>query len=317
MDLLAYFENWENEDRGFGMVYVWDVGSETRPLIACWDRIKVDAVCVSSVSMRVGIMSVEPIANSKISIFEIPGKTILCEFYFGPYDDFDHHFTCNLVCDKVAAARRNTAVAFDVCSIQPLYEFAGANEMAFSHDNRFVYVKYDFRVAQCDVLSGQELRTFNDTMKQTCLSCFQQNLTGTRLTWLKVAANRAVHGSLQYDMVILDTISGQIINTWCNGFGWTAGFCDDEMVVAVDEDCVQLYSIETAELTPTLVNKRSVAVAGVTSGIITAFNFTYGCIHATDLTTGVELYSFRLPNPDRPCIFQDLRLSVNNTVVLM
>jgi hypothetical protein len=318
MDLLAYFENWEGQGRGLGMVCVWDLSSETRPLIAHWDVVKVDDIWVSSLSMLVGIMSTEPNTDSTICIFEIPSKTLVAEIHFGFYVGFLHHFTCNFACDKVAVARGEDTVGYDVSSGNCLYEFADANEMVFSYDNRFVYVKYEFKVAQCDVTSGQELASFEEFVNPTCFCCFQQNPSGTRLTWLQVVSkNDSAADSSLYDMVVLDTTSGQILQTWRTEFGWVAGFRDDEVAIAVIEDCVQYYNIETAEMTPTGVKKSLVHSADVIDGITTAFDATPGRIQATDLATGTELYSLDFPNQGRTYRFNAIRVSVNNIVLLL
>jgi hypothetical protein len=325
MDLLAYFERFNTHympasAMGRGNVFVWDLRAEERPVIASWEGVLVDDICVSSATMRIGIASVT--TDGKISFYEIPNKMRLYEIQttlFIGYQATDVGLVSSETCDKVVVLAERKSVGFDVITGQYLYEFADARNILFSVDGLYVYAKYDFKLAQCDATTGLELRIFE--LKQAHYEV-RQNPSGTRIVWLQdIDEDRR-----KIELVVVDTVSGEIIQVFPSQLRSLEKFVDDDVVVVVDGESVvdsggfmRYFNISTGEMTPRAPRKLDTYGVHVVSGVITSFDILSTSIRAYDLATGSELFHVAIPSlcSTGQLSAQSIDVSLNKNVVLM
>jgi hypothetical protein len=311
MELLGYVERWAAPYYGWGRVYVWDLGSESRPMIANWDHLCVEDICLSGRALRLATESI--FFDGKITVFEIPSRTKLYEIQTDLPFARAYDFVCNGGCDKVGLRTEGRVIAFDVTNGQRIYEFEDANELLFSTDDLYVYVKYNNAVAQCDAASGQELKRFQCSAYFTKVSSFLQSPSGTRVIW---GENIDEDGEMN-DVVVLDSSLGKIMHRFSAKFDSVKGFVTEDSAAVIEDGLVQSFSTETGETIPTAVDMTVIYAAALINGVSTVFDMRDNTIFAADLANGAELFTISLPGTMNRRTTRSIRLSVNNYVGLM
>jgi hypothetical protein len=296
MDLLGYYKS-------NICVYVWDLNSEEHPMIASWTDIDVDKICLSATVMRIGILSFK---QSTISVFEVPSQTLICEAHFPDKlgGGLGNDFVCSSAFDKAALVTSLGIFVQDLASSSILYRFSmGATSLLFSHDGRFVYVMYTGRVAQCDSITGVEMRAYKEAVvPPRCCNNLIQNCSGSRIMWT-TSANLAVTMSNASDcnVVVLDNSSGDIVNTIPSDVGRMYSFRDDEVIVIGRSGGIfasghaSILNISTSEQSRIEVIGGMIIGATVCNDIPTLFEMAMDSLYATDLSNGQRLFSISIP----------------------
>jgi hypothetical protein len=298
MDLLGYYKS-------NTCVCVWDLNSEEHPMIASWTDIDVDKICLSSTAMRIGIMSFQ---QNTISVFEIPSKVLIFEARLqgNVCAGFPTDFISNSACDKAAVVTSLGIFVQDLASSASLYEFSkGACSLLFSHDDRFVYVRYNgTKVVQCDSVTGVVLRVYQETLDPNrCCYRLIQNCSGSRVVWLVLTDRPAWAGPLDGTIITLDTSSGDICSRIPLNVDGMYCFRDEEIVCVGRSSGpsvsgpVSILNMASKEVTPTNLSKSGILGAGICNDIPTLFDMDASTKYfsATDLSNGELLFSIPIP----------------------
>jgi hypothetical protein len=288
MDLFAFFEAKRENDNGEGVgtIAVWDISSASHPLIARWTDVFVDKLCISGTALRLGVVSLR---TNMLSIFEILNQALICCMHIDIRIGRLIDVVCNVACDKIAVIANPKSVVYSVDSVQTMYEFESAVGMVFSNDNRFLYVQYPEEVVQCDIETGIDLRSFGDKAKYTMVFSLLQSCNGNYIIWMQTA------GYTHFELVALDTISGNTLSPFSCGPVRPLGMGDDGKTVFFGGECIETYEVIKRNRTPTDVKVANTFSVAVFEDIATAFQISSRDINAIDLASGENLYKISLP----------------------
>jgi hypothetical protein len=295
MDLVAFYEARQQlgggtHGGGRGTLCVWGLSSGTASVLGVWEEIAVDHVCLSGVSMRLGILS--RLAGTLV-VCEIVTENVLFHLQYDRRIGYTLDLVCNDACDKVAMIGSSRCGVYDVDNKQPMYEFTGAEGIVFSHDNAFVYVQYKFKVVQCDIATGAELKVFEDSKREISTYSLIQSPCGSRIAW-----QTEVSGGHE-QIVILDTVREAIHTKLRCEARHVYSFRDAGALMTEGREFVELLEIETGESVPTVVKARRIVEAAATvEGSVTVFRLTPGGIRVVDLATGQRAGTLTCPYAD-------------------
>jgi hypothetical protein len=319
MDLLAYYvrERWDGT--ALGSVCVFDLSSDENFLLAAWENVAVDSVCLSSTAMRIAVVTARA---GLVTTFDIPAKTKISEFSFDPaLLGYATQVTCDSILGKIGIVGAHRVTVYETDSGCELYEFEKVLNsppmgLMFSYDGRYVYAQYTQQIVRCDAATGSQLQIMDVSSNMNYYQSLRQSQSGSHIIW-----RRQMLGDFSgHQIAILDTELGTIINFLPDSSMGIHDFLDDEVIVLSGPVKAQLCNIVTNERTQTAVRKDHIRDIGVINGVPAAFYMVADFICASELPSGELLLSIRLPEQCRPDNNQldGLKVSRNrNTVVLM
>jgi hypothetical protein len=288
MDLFAYFEAKSETTVGAGQgnIAVWDLSSDSHPVIAMWTDVFISRLCISGTALRLGVVSLQ---TSTLSVFEVLNQALLCCIHIDTWIGRLIDVVCNVASDKIAVVANPKSVVYSVDSVRSMYELERAMGAVFSNDSRFIYVQYTHKVVQCETETGIELRSFGDETKPTVHYSFLQSSNGSDVVWLQAAMIP------HFELVQLDTISGNTLSPFSCGPVRLLGMGDDGKTVFFGNECIETYDVISRNRTPTNVKVAYTMSVAVFGDIVTVFQVSSRDINAIDLATGENLYKIRLP----------------------
>jgi hypothetical protein len=98
-----------------------------------------------------------------------------------------------------------------------------------------------------------------------------------------------------FELVQLDTISGNTLSPFSCGPVRLLGMGDDGKTVFFGNECIETYDVISRNRTPTNVKVAYTMSVAVFGDIVTVFQVSSRDINAIDLATGENLYKIRLP----------------------
>jgi hypothetical protein len=291
MDLLAFYKvRHQNADvpgnsgGGKGTVCVWDLSSDSPSVLGLWENIAADKLCLSGAAIRLGILSN---LTGVVTVHEIVSKAIIFQLQYDCWIGYAVGLVCNVACDKVAVIGSSSSVVYDVNAEQQMYEFRNAYGIVFSHDNAFVYAQYKTKIVQCDVVTGAELKVFEDSTRITVLFSVMQSPCGSRIAW-QTELNEGRHG-VNGQIVVLNTISEEIQTTFRYEARRVFCFRDAGALIVSGFEFVEFCDVETGGSVPSVVKiGRATDAAAVVGDSATMFRLSPGGIRVVDLTTGMR-----------------------------
>jgi hypothetical protein len=315
MNLVAYADIEGPSAAHVGTVSVWDISSEGQPLIAVWNDIGVDCICVSAVGRRIGIASYE---SSTVSVYEIPSQTLIQEIGFDKDgENLIECCCCDIACTRIAVPRLGrTCTVYDANSGHRLLDFPklasqSVERLLFSADGQYVFASYERKLVQYDASTGAVVNIIdNNGICAMFAHTLHLSPSGTRVFWLHLHQNQSI-----CHLMALNILTGvaSCVGEFKTGLS-VLGVLDEDVIIVSGVD---YYNVDLCKRMPAVVRDDSVWKVAVVNNVPVAFAMNADHIGATNLASGEELFRLEVELHSMSYDIKNMQVSTSSTVVLM